>query len=62
MFIPVLIFVEQLEPDEPIASYLLRFSSCAHSEHKPIRLFVDSAAGTATGSLPGGYKGCLISD
>ncbi len=45
-----------------LAPYLFWFSSRTHSGHKPIPLFVDSAAGTATGSLPGGYKGCLISD
>ena len=45
-----------------LSPYLLWFSSHARSEHEPIPLFVDSAAGTATGSLPGGYKGCLISD
>jgi hypothetical protein len=42
--------------------YLLEFSSHARSEHEPIPLFVDSAAGTATGGLPGGYKGYLITD
>lgn len=42
--------------------YLLRFSTSDHSALKLIPLFVDSAAGTATGGLPGGYKGCLISD
>ena len=42
--------------------YLFEFSTSDHSVPKLIPLFVDSAAGTATGSLPGGYKGCLISD
>ena len=41
---------------------LLWFSSGTHSLHQLILPFVDSAAGTAADSLPGGYKGYLISD
>ncbi len=41
---------------------LLWFSSGTHSVHQLILPFVDSAAGTAADSLPGGYKGYLISD
>ena len=42
--------------------YLLKFSSTDHSAPQPIPFLFDSAAGMVTGDLPGGYKGCLISD
>jgi len=57
MFIPALIVGERPEQDEPTFPYLLRFSCCSHSFCNLIPLFVDWAAGTAVGGLPGGHNG-----